>query len=133
VIGDCSGLDAESYGIYWVSGDECDLGGATTLGSAERPIMLVSAAHRTNFNGLGKIFGVVFVTDVEDPDATWDAAGTNIVYGAVVIDSELDGFVGTFKIIWNEDASLLASRSDGIGTLSGGWRDFGLPELRWEG
>jgi hypothetical protein len=133
VIGDCSRLDENSYGIYWVTGEECNVGANTTLGSAERPIMLVSAAHHTRFTGGAKIYGVVFVTDVENPDADWDASGNNIIYGSAILDAELDSFVGTFQIIWNEDASLTAARSDGLGALSGGWRDFGMPDLRWEG
>lgn len=133
VISDCTTLDETSQGIYWVTGAECDLQGSSIIGSPTAPVMLISAAGNTTFSGLGRIFGVVFVTDVEVPGATWDASGTNIVYGAMIIDAELDGFVGTFKIVYNPDVALLAAASDGIGTLSGGWRDFGLPALAWEG
>jgi len=132
VIADCDGLDAESNGIYWVSGPECRLDGTNVIGSPELPVMLISAASNTTFTGTNNIFGVIFISDVEDPDATWDASGTNIVYGSVIIDAELDSFVGTFKAIYNADVSLLAAGSNGIGTLSGGWRDFGLPVLIWE-
>ena len=95
--------------------------------------MLISAAATTTFTGTNNIFGVVFITDVEVPAAEWNASGTNIVYGTVIIDAELDAFVGTFKVIYNEDASALAAGINGVGTLSGGWRDFGLPVLSWEG
>jgi len=132
VIANCDGLDAESHGIYWVSGPECRLDGSNVVGSPELPVMLISAASNTTFTGTNNIFGVVFISDVEDPGATWDASGTNIVYGSVIIDAELDSFVGTFKAIYNADVSLLAAGSNGIGTLSGGWRDFGLPVLNWE-
>lgn len=132
VISDCDSLDAESHGIYWVSGPQCRLDGTNVIGSPQLPVMLISAASNTTFTGDNNIFGVVFITDVEDPDATWDASGTNIVYGSVIIDAELDSFVGTFKDIYNADVSMLAAGSNGIGTLSGGWRDFGLPVLNWE-
>lgn len=95
--------------------------------------MLISAASTTTFTGGNNIFGVIFITDVEDANAEWNASGTNIVYGSVIIDADLNGFVGTFKVIYNDKVSLLAAGSDGIGTLSGGWRDFGLPVLSWEG
>lgn len=133
IIGDCDGLNEESYGIYWVSGPECDLTGNSVLGSPEAPLMLISAAANTRFTGLGRIFGVIMVTDVEVPGAEWEASGTNIVYGAMIIDAELDSFVGTFKIVYNPDVSILAASADGLGTLSGGWRDFGLPAIGWEG
>ena len=133
VIEDCSGLGPDSHGIYWVSGAECRLDGTNVVGSPKWPVMLISAAQTTTFTGDNHIFGVVFVTDVEAPGAEWNASGTNIVYGSMILDAELDAFVGTFKIIYNADVSLLAAGSNGIGTLSGGWRDFGLPGLNWEG
>lgn len=133
IIENCDGLGPESHGIYWVSGTECRLDGTNVIGSPKWPVMLISAARSTIFTGNNHIFGVVFITDVESPGATWSASGTNIVYGSMIIDAELDAFLGTFKIIYNERVSLLAAASDGIGTLSGGWRDFGLPVLSWEG
>lgn len=133
VIQDCDGLGPESHGIYWVSGAECRLDGTNVVGSPDWPVMLISAAETTTFTGGNKIFGVIFITDVEEPAAEWNASGTNTVFGSVIIDAELNGFVGTFKVIYNDKVSLLAAGSDGIGTLSGGWRDFGLPALSWEG
>jgi len=132
VIADCDGLDADSHGIYWVSGPQCRLDGTNVVGSPKLPVMLISAAETTTFTGDNNIFGVVFISDVEAPDAEWNASGTNIVYGSVIIDALLDSFTGTFKVIYNEDASMLAAGNNGIGTLSGGWRDFGLPVLAWE-
>lgn len=133
VIEDCDGLGPDSFGIYWISGEECRLDGTSVVGSPNWPVMLISAAGTTTFTGDNNIFGVVFVTDVEVPGAEWNASGTNIVYGSMIIDAHLNGFVGTFKIIYNKDVSLLAAGFNGIGTLSGGWRDFGLPDIDWEG
>jgi len=132
VISDCDSLGPESHGIYWVSGTECRLDGSNVVGSPQLPVMLISAAERTTFTGTNNIFGLVFISDAEVPTATWDASGTNIIFGSVIIDAELDSFVGTFKAIYNDDVSLLAAGSNGIGSLSGGWRDFGLPVLNWE-
>ena len=133
IIPNCDGLNQYSHGIYWVSGPECRLDGTNVVGSPKLPVMLISAAATTTFTGTNNIFGVVFITDVEVPTAQWNASGTNIVYGTVIIDALLDAFVGTFKVIYNEDASALAAGTNGIGALSGGWRDFGLPVLNWEG
>jgi hypothetical protein len=133
IIPNCDGLNQYSHGIYWVSGPECRLDGTNVVGSPKLPVMLISAAATTTFTGTNNMFGVVFITDVEVPTAQWNASGTNIVYGTVIIDALLDAFVGTFKVIYNEDASALAAGINGIGTLSGGWRDFGLPVLNWEG
>jgi hypothetical protein len=132
VVADCDGLGPDSHGIYWVSGAQCRLDGTNVVGSPELPVMLIIAAETTTFTGDNIIFGMVFITDVEEPGAQWNASGTNIVYGSVIIDAVLDAFVGTFKVIYNADVSLLAAGTNGIGTLSGGWRDFGLPALAWE-
>jgi Tfp pilus assembly protein PilX len=133
IISDCSNLDQYSQGVYWVSGSECRLDGSTVIGSPSRPVMLISAAGTTTFTGSNHIFGVVFITDVEVPGADWRASGTNIVYGSVIVDASLDAFLGTFQVVYNEDVSLLIAGFVGIGALSGGWRDFGLPVLNWEG
>jgi hypothetical protein len=133
VIPDCDGLDENSHGIYWVSGTDCTLDGTNVIGSPSLPVMLISAAETTKFTGTNNIFGMIFISDVEEPTARWNASGTNIVYGSVIIDAELDSFVGTFKVIYNKDASSLAAGVDSIGALTGGWRDFGLPTLNWEG
>ena len=124
VIPDCDGLGPESHGIYWVSGTECRLDGSNVVGSPDWPVMLISAAQTTTFTGDNNIFGVIFITDIEQAAAVWNASGTNIVFGSVIIDAELDGFVGTFKVIYNDKVSLLAAGSDGIGTLSGGLARF---------
>ena len=133
VIENCDGLGPDSHGIYWVSGSECRLDGTNVIGSPKWPIMLISAAQTTTFTGNNNLFGVVFLTDAEVPAAEWNASGTNIVYGSVILDAKLDAFVGTFKVIYNKDVSMLAAGITGIGTLSGGWRDFGLPFINWEG
>jgi hypothetical protein len=133
IIENCSGLDQYSQGLYWVSGTECRLDGTSVIGSPQRPVMLISAAGSTTFTGNNHIFGVLFVTDVEVPGADWSTSGTNIVYGSAIIDADLDAFLGTFKIIYNEEVTQAIAGFTGIGALSGGWRDFGLPVLEWEG
>ena len=73
VIQDCDGLGPNSHGIYWVSGSECRLDGNNVVGSPDWPIMLISAAGTTTFTGGNHIYGVIFLTDVEVPDAEWNA------------------------------------------------------------
>jgi hypothetical protein len=123
-IDDCSILDENSVGVYWMTGDTCNIASGKVIGSAEFPVFLVSAAQSTRLNGGASLFGVLFVTDVLHPGATFDSTGNNTVYGAVTVDAEVDNFSGTFQIVYVDAIAQLASQSGGIGKVSGGWTDF---------
>ncbi len=75
-------------------------------------------------NGGAKIYGTLFVTDVEDSAAELNANGTNTVYGSVIVDSTVGLYTGTFQVVWNENTSRLAGGTGGLGTVVGGWSDF---------
>lgn len=124
LIEDCDSLDAESFGLYWVTGSQCFINANSVIGSIDHPVLLVSAATTTRLAGGSNIYGVLFVTDVEDPNAVLESIGTNTVYGSVINDSELDNYNGTFQVVWAEDVSEKAANSDGLGSLLGGWSDF---------
>jgi len=124
LIQDCDSLDEESFGLYWVTGSDCRINSNTVIGSVDAPVLLVSAASVTKLSGGAKIYGVLFTTDVEDPDAQLESVGTNTVYGSVINDSTLASYQGTFQVVWAEDVSEKAANSDGLGSLLGGWSDF---------
>lgn len=127
VIDDCGALDESSTGFYWFTGSECRINSNTVIGSAAAPIFLVSAASTTTLNGGAEIFGVLFVTDVEDPNAEFVSAGTNTIYGAAIIDGTMDKYTGTFQIVYIDSIVGLAGDLIRFGTVSGGWTDF--PEI----
>ncbi len=124
IITDCTTLDENSFGIYWVTGAECRINANTQVGSPNAPVLLISAATLTKFNGGAIIFGVVFVTDVEDAAAELQSQGTSTVYGSVLIDGTLGQYNGTFQVVWNESAVEKAGEGGGLGTMIGGWSDF---------
>ena len=124
IIDDCSPLGPESFGIYWVTGAECRINSTTQVGAPDAPIMLVSAAAQTRFNGGAKVYGTVFVTDVENPNAELLSNGTNTVYGSVIVDGILGSYQGTFQVVWNENTSRKAGIGGGLGTVIGGWSDL---------
>jgi hypothetical protein len=86
--------------------------------------LLISAASTTLLQGGATIFGMLYVSDAEDPSADLDVRGNNIVYGAVVVDAELGNYNGTFQIIYNEKLIKLAGGQGGLGNVIGGWSDF---------
>ena len=124
VLEDCSTLDENSFGVYWVSGPTCTVNANTQVGTAETPVVLISAAGLTRFNGGATLFGLLFVTDAEVPTAEFQAIGTMTIYGAAVIDATLGKYQGTFQIVYVDRILEKAWQTGGIGNVAGGWSDF---------
>ncbi|MGD2128599.1 MAG: hypothetical protein PVJ33_12120 [Lysobacterales bacterium] len=124
IIDDCSELGPNSYGIYWATGPLCHIGANTVIGSPKAPVMLISAASMTRFNGGTKLFGTLYLTDVEDPNATLTTNGNMTVYGAAIIDGTVGDYTGTFQLVYVESVSRIVAGTGGMGTLAGGWTDF---------
>lgn len=124
VIDDCGVLDENSQGVYWMIGNTCTINSNTVVGSKDFPVFLVSAAETTRVNGGAEFWGVLWVSDALNADATFESQGTNTIYGAVVVDAELGSYSGTFQIVYQEGVIERASGSGGIGEVTGGWIDF---------
>ena len=74
--------------------------------------------------GGAKIFGVLYLADVEDINASFVSLGSNIVYGQVINDAIFEDYNGTFQVVYNENAILRAAGTGGLGNVIGGWSDF---------
>ncbi len=127
VMSDCSTLGPASNGLIWISGPECRINSNTQVGTAKNPVMLVSAATSTDLRGGAEIFGTLYVFDGEDINATMNSNGTNTVYGNVIVDAVIGSYQGTFQIVYADGVIANANGIGGVGSVSGGWRDFGLP------
>ena len=130
-LSDCSSLSAQSSGLIWISGSSCDLLAGTTVGSPDFPVILVSAASLTKVAGGVNIYGVLYVFDGEDIDAELTTLGNAVVYGSLINDAVFDNVGGTFSIVYAEGVLSSAKGIAGLGSVNGGWRDFGLPEIEW--
>jgi len=124
IISDCDSLGPDSFGVYWVSGSECFVNANTTIGSPDHPVLLIAAATLTRFNGGAKLYGVLFITDVEDANAEFQSLGTNTIYGSVINDAILGSYQGTFQVVWADNVAEKAGNSPGLGSIVGGWSDF---------
>lgn len=124
IISNCDSLGPDSFGIYWVSGSECRINSNTQVGSPGAPVMLISAARTTRMNGGAKLYGTLFITDVEDASAELLSNGSNAVYGSVIVDGTLGSYQGTFQVVWNSNTSRKAGNNGGLGAVLGGWSDF---------
>jgi len=131
VLPDCTSLGPLSSGLIWISGSDCSITGNTIVGSPNAPLILVSAASHTKIAAGVQIFGILYVFDGEDPLADITTLGTATIYGAAIIDAEIDKFQGNFQVVYNDSVIANANGVGGLGSVNGGWRDFGLPEIAW--
>lgn len=127
---DCSSLDENSSGMYWISGAKCQLNNAT-IGSPDDPVVIISATTETVITGSFSLFGLLYVFDGEDAAAEFKGAGTASIYGALIVDADMEKFTGTVNVVYAGGVLQRAADLGGFGTINGGWRDFGLPELTW--
>jgi hypothetical protein len=125
LLSDCDSLGPDSYGVYWISGPECTIQNAT-IGSPLAPVVLLSAASTTWLNGNASLFGLLFVSNVENPDAILKGAGNNRFYGAVIVDAEVGNFAGTYQIVYNQAILTRAASYGGLKRMNGGWTDSPL-------
>jgi len=121
-LSDCSSLDENSFGFYWISGAACDIPSKTTVGSVNAPVFLVSAAGQTTLHG--SLFGILFVTDAENSAAEFTGNGLGTVYGAAIMDATMKNFNGTFQIVYLDNVINQAVDSGAFGSVQGGWTDF---------
>jgi len=128
VITDCDELGPDwpaEKNLIWVDGSVADCKiNATTIGSPEDPVFLVSAAELTSLAGNAIFYGVMFITDVESTAAEFKGNGTFTIYGAVIIEGPMDKFTGTYQVVYNEDLIELATKRGSLGKIYGGWTDF---------
>lgn len=124
VISDCTTLNENSFGVYWATGAECLINDSQVVGSPEAPVLLISAASLTKINSGAEMFGILYIADVEDPDAILQANGNNTVYGTVIVDATIDLLNGTFQVVYNENIISRGAGGGALAGLAGGWTDF---------
>ncbi len=122
LLSSCDSLGPDSHGIYWISGPDCTIQN-TTIGSPMAPVVLLSAATTTWLNGNAKLFGLLFVSDIEDPNAILRGAGVNQFFGAVIVDVPVGNFAGTFQVVYNKATLIRAAGYGGLKRMNGGWTD----------
>lgn len=128
IIGDCSGIDDTSSGLYWVEGN-CHL--TDTVGSPDGPVIIITEGD-FNMQGGGTYFGLAFAfSDPDNPDnpipgGDVDVRGSAKIYGVIVSDHQIDLSNGTFDAIYS-DCMFKKLISDDtfkrLGPVPGTWAD----------
>ena len=129
IVNSCAGLGPTSSGNIWVDGT-CDVKTATdeTIGSPDTPVFLVvDGDFQANGGGnLGAtVYGIVFITNASNPAGSSDLSmnGGAEVYGAVLVDHDVDRMNGNFAIVYDEDIINGATQNAALAPIPGGWSD----------
>ncbi len=112
------GPDA-AHPMQWIAGD-LQLDGPVTIGSAERPVLLV-VEGQVRLSGGARVHGAIFSLG-----ANWDTSGTSDaqIHGAFIA---LGGVGGNGTPTISYDAAALARLHGQVGSFTrvpGSWRDF---------
>jgi len=130
-LADCSALDADSSGLYWVNGD-CDIASNQVIGSFARPVMVVIDGS-LDVNAGARIFGFLFAwvegtaggAPADGRDVTLN--GGPVIYGGVIVNYDVEKFNGNYTIYFTDQlAGNLANNPDmqGLGVIPGSWIDI---------
>jgi hypothetical protein len=122
---DCSTLDTNSSGWYWVDGN-CNP--SSSVGSLENPVKLIVNGNAT-FNGNSYLFGVLFVFSPPPsyPARELKTNGNVTIYGAMMSNQDVDMPTGGFVMRYSGDVmgNLANNASNaGFGKLPYSWADF---------
>jgi hypothetical protein len=111
-ISDCSGLDANSSGLYYVTGT-CDLKTAgDVVGSPDHPVIIV-ANNDTTFGHVDDFFGMVFIRSAPATEAaTGHLNGATITgnasgkfFGSIVVEGGASHLNGTMDLVYMDTSA----------------------------
>ena len=122
-IADCSALDENSSGFYYVRG-QCDLPGQ--VGSPDNFVIVVVNGDGTTVRLNSTVFyGLLFIRS-DDDSALLNGVGTSKVFGSIVVQGNVD-MAGTIDIVYYEtsisDDPFSLPKNAKFGLVSGSWLD----------
>lgn len=126
ILPDCSSLDADSSGVYWIVGN-CDIN--QQVGTPSFPVALI-VDKCLSVRASAEIYGLLYTRGGQpggcaNPDETFSAAGGGQIYGAVVSDGGVK-IRGSVQMIYNETVLTNLGNSSAFqrfGFLPGSWSD----------
>lgn len=126
IIADCSGLNSNSSGLYWVTGN-CSLpiGGNSVIGSLDAPVALVVENGDLIMNGGGEFLGLIFMFDQNGDPIDIQINGGPTLYGALVSTQDVD--TGNGSYVARYEKGVLENLANVAATLTdvpGSWKDY---------
>ena len=101
-IADCSGLNASSSGLYYVTGS-CSLPNVPQIGKPSSPVILV-VDNDIRFGGTNDFFGMVFVRN-EDNRATISGNSNGKFFGSIVAEGSAVNLNGTMDVVYMDTSA----------------------------
>lgn len=123
VVADCTGLNAASTGIIWVTGN-CNPSGV--IGSADEPVLMVVQGD-TTFNAGDEIYGLLYLFDPAGGTPGLISNGNATMHGAIVAHGGVDmNLTGGFVLEYDSAVLKNLSRNSAsrvLTRLPGSWSD----------
>lgn len=129
VVADCSGLNASSSGLIWVTGS-CNLPN-NNVGSLANPVMLVVEGD-IQANGTYDFYGMVYLFNLAGGTPTTLFNGNYHIHGAMFVHNTMTLTLnGSFVLEYDKEVldNLKNSPSGrGLARVAGGWSDVQIEE-----
>lgn len=122
LLTDCTTLNAQSTGLYWVEGD-CIIN--TDVGTISAPVVLVVENGNLTFQTNDELFGLVYFKNIATVTVrgVGSAVIRSTIYGAIVSDNNLNGR-DQFSLVHSVEALRRAGfRAGSFVKLPGSWLD----------
>lgn len=127
-VSDCYGLNGDSSGLIWVTGD-CQLLPSTDLGTAENPVVLLVVDGDLMALSANTIYGLVgFIKDsAQSTHFSVELSSDSTIVGALFANQDIGNNVATFTIEYAHSVLDALTTSENLLTVArvvGSWRDF---------
>ncbi len=127
-VADCSGLDVNSTGFYWVTGN-CDF--VSTVGTPDTPVIVVVENGSIKLNANYDVHGIVYslYVDTTKPVPDIQMNGTAAIKGALIVDSDIELSSGGLKVRYSPEIleQIIGGENPEFSSLHvvlGSWKDF---------
>lgn len=127
----CSGLDANSTGVYWITGD-CVVPTNSTFGQPGKPLALIVESADFRMNANSTFYGLVFAFDPAGNAGSMTMNGGATFYGSLLSNDTLSMGIninGTFNLLWSKEVMDALTNDDNnflrlMARIPGSWSDY---------
>jgi Tfp pilus assembly protein PilX len=134
VVNDCTSLVAagtsagDTYPFWWINGD-CDINGGGTIGSEDKPVVIIISDGLLKVTGGVQMYGVMYLFDNPSTVGTPSSQlnGTTEIIGTFVSEAPAGALSGSYSVVYNPDVidSFVDNGSNyAFAWVPGSWRDF---------
>ncbi|WP_133879425.1 hypothetical protein [Panacagrimonas perspica] len=122
---DCTSLGPQSQGVVWITGTSCVLPSATTVGTAEAPVVVVIERGLLRVEASAEIHGILVLPRTgEATTDPLDASEPSLIHGALIADREIALLPGGLSVEYDPELlQRLAQLPGRLIEIPGSWTD----------